>query len=451
MFSEKQKYSCKLVAITEKCECNVDKKKPYEIFKKDENYFIVISPKVDGYKLYEAILGKFNQKNKELDVELDSFLKIVLEKRYIDRLLITLVSALNYCATIPFTLKTTEQKALKYNIFGSTVADNKQSLEEFEVVADGQSFARKLQDMPSSLMYPGSFVELVTKFLEGTNVKISVLDTKDLEAKKMWSLLGVGQGAKEPAMTPKMMVLEYNGNKDSKHRKAYVGKGVCFDTGGYNIKTGPNMRWMKYDMSGAAIVAGTIYALAKNNIKTNVVAVCPLVINLISEYAQKPDDIVTSYLGKTIEIDNTDAEGRLILVDALTYAAKDLNADELYDIATLTGAMIFSLGETYTGTWATTDEIWSGLLEGAKQAGEQVWRLPLHSDFTAMMKSKFADISNSVSGPAAGSSRAACFLREFTMDKPYVHLDVAATADKGNVGTGIMLRTLYNVAKDSGK
>lgn len=448
MFSEKSKYDRKFIAIDIKNPINKNNKKLYEIFKNDNrDYCIVIDQKLDGYKLYTAILAKFNQKNKSVDVDLDSFLLIIKNERYIQRLLITLVSAFNYCSSIPFTMKTTEQKALKVSIFGSSISKYKKELEEYSVVADAQTFVRKLQDMPSNMMYPKSFVDLVTEKIKNENLKISVLDSKELEKKKMFSLLGVGQAATEDHTLSRMMVIEYVGDPSNKDKRAYVGKGVCFDTGGYNIKTGPNMRWMKYDMSGAAIVAGTVYALAKNKIKTNVVAVCPLVINLLSEKAQKPDDIVTSYLGKTIEIDNTDAEGRLILIDAITYAAKDLQASKIYDVATLTGAMIYSLGETYTGTWATDSSIWNETLEAAKQAGEQVWRLPFHSEFTDMMKSTIADLANSVSGPAAGSSRAACFLKEFTMDKPYVHFDVAATADKNHTGTGIILRTLYNIAK----
>lgn len=448
MFSEKPKYDRKFIAIDIKSPINKKKKSLYEIFKNENrDYCIVIDQKLDGYKLYTAILTKFNQKDKEVDVDLDSFLSIIANERYIQRLLITLVSAFNYCSSIPFTMKTTEPKALRVNFFGSSISKYKNELEEYAVVADSQTFVRKLQDMPSNMMYPQSFVELVTEKIKNENLKITVLDKKQLEKMKMFSLLGVGQAATEEHTTTRMMVIEYIGDPSNKQKRAYVGKGVCFDTGGYNIKTGPNMRWMKYDMSGAAIVAGTVYALAKNKIKTNVVAVCPLVINLLNEKAQKPDDIVTSYLGKTIEIDNTDAEGRLILVDAITYAAKDLQASKIYDVATLTGAMIYSLGETYTGTWATDTSIWNETLEAAKQAGEQVWRLPFHSEFTTMMKSTIADIANSVSGPAAGSSRAACFLKEFTMDKPYVHFDVAATADKNHVGTGIILRTLYNIAK----
>lgn len=450
MYSEKQKYQRTLKAVLKTDKTNVKEKNLYEFYKDDNhNYCLIIEPQIDGYKLYQAILEKFNQKNKQIDVDLDSFLAIVNDQKYIERLLMSLVSSLVYASTIPFTMKSNPQKPLEFNIFGNNVAKHKAMIDEYLVVSEAQNFARRLQDMPSSIMTPQTFVDEVKKQFKNIdkNVKIIVLDKKELMNKKMGSLLGVGQGATLPENAQRMMVIEYRANNKNKKCYGYVGKGVCFDTGGYNIKTGPNMRWMKFDMSGAAIVASTVYALASNKINTNVCAVCPLVINLVSETAQKPDDIVTSYSGKTIEIDNTDAEGRLILADAITYAAKDLNVDKIFEISTLTGAMIYSLGETFTGTWATDDTIWIEALNGAKQAGEQVWRLPFHDEFLAMLKSKIADIANSCNGPAAGSSRAACFLKEFSLNKPFVHFDVAATADRGNTGTGIMLRTLYNIAK----
>lgn len=451
MYSVESKYNRILSAVLVDDKSNTKNAKEYEFYKdENRNYKFVISANIDGYKLYNAFLKKFNQKNKEIEVDLDSFLAIVKDKRKINRLIMSLYSALNYCSSIPYTMKTSKIESFKFNISGKSVSEYTSELEEAKIVSEAQTFTRKLQDMPSAIMYPAAFVdEIKTQFKEfGSKIKITVLDKKELTNKKMFSLLGVGQGATLDQNTPRLVVIEYNGDQNSKKRYGYVGKGVCFDTGGYNIKTGPHMRWMKFDMSGSAIVSGAVYALAKNNVKTNVVAVCPLVLNLVSETAQKPDDIVTSYLGKTIEIDNTDAEGRLILIDAITYAAKDLKVDKIFEVSTLTGAMIYSLGETYTGTWATDDVIWNETLEAAKQAGEQVWRLPFHEEFTEMLKSKIADISNSCNGPAAGSSRAACFLREFTMDKPFVHFDVAATADKGNTGTGVILRTLYNISKN---
>ncbi len=451
MFSDKPKYKKIIKAVLKNDKSNKNNTGLYEFYKGEESVrYFVIEPNIDGYMLYHAFLNKFNQKDKEIEIDLDSFTSIVKEEKYLERLLMSLVSSLVYCSSIPYSEKTSKQNTLRFNISGKSVSQNKSKLQEYLIVAESQTFTRRLQDMPSSLITPAGFVKEVKnhfKGLEKSGVKISVLEKKDLIAKKMGSILCVGQGATIPENTQRILIIEYIGNPKNKQKYAYVGKGVCFDTGGYNIKTAGHMRWMKYDMSGSAIVSGAVYALAKNKIKTNVVAVCPLVINLVSETAVKPDDIITSYSGKTIEIDNTDAEGRLILADAITYAAKDLKADKIFEVSTLTGAMVYSLGETYTGTWATDETIWNEALTGAKQAGEQVWRLPFHKEFIAMLKSNFADLSNSCNGPAAGSSRAACFLKEFTLDKPFVHFDVAATADKGNTGTGVILRTLYNIAK----
>ncbi|MBQ5500797.1 MAG: leucyl aminopeptidase, partial [Mycoplasmataceae bacterium] len=232
---------------------------------------------------------------------------------------------------------------------------------------------------------------------------------------------------------------------------ALVGKGVCFDSGGYDLKPAPHMRWMKFDMSGAATVMGTVLALAKNKVKTNVVALGAMVANEIGPNAQHPDDIWQSYSGKYVEIDNTDAEGRLIMADAIAYAVKDLKEElkvnRLIDISTLTGAMIYALGDTFTGVWCTKDNSWQKYELAAKEAGELVWRMPFHKDFLDMLKSDIADISNSVSKPQGGSSRAAEFLKFFTDGIDYIHLDVAGTTDRNNKGQASMLRSMYNFVK----
>lgn len=451
LFDNKLKFKKTLSAIDAKSAEKINKEKvnDYNFFSQDDVMYIVLDKKLDGYELYEAILKKFAKPCKEwmeINVDLDSFLEIVNDK-YHDRLLMCLVSAFNYVSVVPWTLKSVKPKTISYLIYSKKINEYKNTLQEYQNVAEAQTFTRRLQDMPSNYIYPGSFVEEIKeKFKSIDGVKITVLDTNDLKEKKMNLLLGVGQAA-SGEHGPKLLVMEYN-NSSSKDKYAFIGKGVCFDAGGYNIKTAGHMRWMKMDMSGAAIVSGALLAIAKNKVKTNLVVLCPLVLNLLNEKAQKPDDVVISYSGKSVEIDNTDAEGRLILADSLTYAAKDLKATHLFDVATLTGAMIYSLGETFTGTWATSDLIWNKTLNAAKEASEQVWRLPFHREFLEMLtNSKVADILNSCTSPAAGSSRAACFLKEFTLDKEYVHFDVAATADKGNVGTGIILRTLYNISK----
>ena len=448
------KYKKTLNAIreTESIKIDGEKKPIYSIFYRGDKLYVVLEKHLDGYMLYEAILNFFKEYKvdfSEVNVNLDSFIEIV-DKKYLSRLLMCLVSSLSYVSVVPWTMKTSKQLRPKFNIFSSSIDKYAKELKEYENVAYAQTFARKLQDMPSNYMYPESFIKEVQKQFASIkkNVKIKVIDTQELINKKMNLLVGVGQSTlKNPKFSPKLLQIEYK-NSSSKDKYVFVGKGVCFDSGGYNLKTGPHMRWMKMDMSGSAIVVGALQALVTNKIKTNVTILCPLVLNLINDQSQKPDDVIVSYSGKTVEIDNTDAEGRLILADALTYAAKDLKATHIFDVATLTGAMIYSLGETYTGTWATSDEIWNQTLQAAKLASEQVWRLPFHKEFLDMLKkSSVADIVNSCSGPAAGSSRAACFLKEFTLGKNYVHFDVAATADKGNVGTGIILRTLYNIAK----
>lgn len=446
--NKNKKFKIIFSAIEKTNKLNENKANAYTIINKDEAHYIVLDKKVlDSYELYVSILANFKNLSRQIDVDLDSFIDILGEDKA-ETIIATLLAALEYTSVVPWTAKTVTPKKCTFNVFGNAVTKYAKLIEEYKIVAEAQTFARSLQDQPSNLMNPAAFIKAVeAKFKGLKGVTLKSFTTKELEAKKMNLLTGVGKGGSGDKGA-RLMYLEYLNNKSSKDKYGYVGKGVCFDAGGYNIKTGPNMRWMKFDMSGAAIVCGTIYALAKNGIKTNVVAVTPLVMNLVNENAQLPDDVLTSYSGKTVEIDNTDAEGRLILADALTFAAKDLKATHLFDVATLTGAMIFSLGETYTGTWSSCDKMWTKVNAASQQVGEQVWRLPFHHEFLDMLKSNIADIVNSCNGPAAGSSRAACFLKEFTNDLPYTHFDVAATADKGNEGTGVILRTLYVTAKN---
>ncbi len=445
----KTKYS--LTAIKKDDSQNIDNSKKYSIFEDKEikgKLFYIMPEKFSGYELYNSLISQLKSYiGIDINVNLDSFLSII-DSNDNEKFFFSLTPALNFISKTPYTRKTKEVKTVNFNLLFKDIKKYESILNESLNISSDQTFCRKLQDMPSADMYPQTFVDEMENLFSDvkSKVKISIMSYDELVKKGLLLLTGVGKAADEEKFLPKLMVIEYN-NSSSKDKYAFVGKGVCFDTGGMNIKTGPNMRWMKYDMSGAAIVGSALHSLVKNEIKTNVVAVMPLVLNLVSSNAQRPDDIITSYSGKTVEMDNTDAEGRLILADALTYAAKDLKATHLFDVATLTGAMVYSLGDTYTGVWSTSDEIWKQIEDASIISGEQVWRLPFHHEFTKMLKSNFADIANSVSGPKAGSSRAACFLKEFTMKKHYSHFDVAATADKDNIGTGIILRTLYNIAK----
>ena len=294
------------------------------------------------------------------------------------------------------------------------------------------------------------FVQMF-KDVKSPNVKVTVLNKKEIEQQKMGLFLSVNMGS---GYEPRLVVIEYNGDPKSKEKIALVGKGITFDSGGYNLKGSQHILGMKFDMSGAAISAAVLKGVIEQKPKVNVVAVLPLTDNKISSFGQTPDSIWTSMSGKTVEVNNTDAEGRLILADAITYAIKKTNATEIIDIATLTGAIVIALGETYTGVWSTCCKRWEEFQMAANQQDELVWRMPFHKDFAKNIKdSKFADYKNTDLSGKGGSNSAAMFLKEFTEDKPYLHLDIAGTGGTGDIPRGIMVKTLiqYLVNKEKNK
>ncbi|MDE7221984.1 MAG: leucyl aminopeptidase, partial [Ureaplasma sp.] len=365
-------------------------------------------------------------------------------------ILAVLIDAIEYASNFPVAWDAKTNKSNKIEHCLELSNDLLPVANEYMSVASSKTFVRSLQDMPSNMMNPAKFESKIKqRFQNLKNVQIEVLDSKILKEKEMNLILAVGQGCTQSEESSRIVVIKYLNNPNDKNINCFIGKGICFDTGGLNIKTGNYMRWMKYDMSGSAIVAGLAESLAKNNIKTNFIAICALATNLCGSNSYRPDDVIIGYNKMSVEIDNTDAEGRLVMADAIAYAVKDLNATRIFDIATLTGAMIYALGDTYTGVWTNDEIMWNNLEVASKKSGELVWRLPFHHDFKDLLKSQFADICNSVSDPRGGSSRAAMFLKQFTNDLPYMHFDVAATADKGNVGTGIMLHTMYNFFKNN--
>ena len=450
-FSNKKEndFILRAIEVNHKFDKFSDLKTPYTIFNPNYNeYYMIIESNIDGNELFRAIT-KFisNAKRNSFDIDVKTFLELTNINEH-EKIIQIMVMSTIYANSTPWTLNSQlNKKEIDHNLIIPEEYINLAN--EYKVVANDRNFARKLQDMPSNLINPAGFEEMIVNHLKKlNNVKLTVLSEKDLEKNKMNLLLAVGQGAQKVEDKPRLIIAKYIPNPNDKNIMAFVGKGVCFDTGGLNIKVGSYMRWMKFDMSGAAIVGSLIHSLSTNNINQNVIAVMPLVLNLAGNQSYRPDDVIVGHSGKSVEIDNTDAEGRLILADAISYTAQNLEATEIYDIATLTGAMIYALGDTYTGVWATNDKLYSNVLEAANLAGEMVWRLPFHHDFKDLLKSNFADISNSVSDPRGGSSRAACFLKEFTHNKPYVHFDVAGTADKGHVGSAIMLHTFYNLIKN---
>jgi leucyl aminopeptidase len=298
---------------------------------------------------------------------------------------------------------------------------------------------------PANIIYPESFVARC-QHLKELGVEISVLDDKDMAALGMGALLGVAQGSRRPA---RLLVMKWDGTGGTQERPvALVGKGVTFDTGGISIKPAAGMEDMKWDMGGAGAVAGAMKALAGRKAKAYVVGVCGLVENMPDGNAQRPGDIVTSMSGQTIEVLNTDAEGRLVLCDALHWVQEKHNPEYIVDLATLTGAIIVSLGSEYAGLFSNSDELADKLTAAGKASGDPLWRFPLSKAYDKMIDSPIADMKN-IGGKGAGSITAAQFLGRFIKDGvKWAHLDIAGTVwadkagavwDKGATGFGVRL------------
>jgi len=291
-------------------------------------------------------------------------------------------------------------------------------------LAESANFVRDLVNEPACFMTPAIFAQRAEEVAQKTGVAIQVLDQAAIEAEGMGAFLAVAKGSDEP---PKMVVMEYTGKPGAK-KIGIVGKGVTFDSGGYDIKPSAGMLRMYGDMAGAAATLGTIQAIAQQKLPINVVAVMPLAENLVNGKAFKPSDILTSMSGKTIEVLNTDAEGRLLLCDALTYIQKHHQPDVVVDIATLTGAAIIALGRTVSAVLTNEDALYQRLFKAGEYCGERVWQLPLYEEFRSQLVSDVADIE-SVGGRSAGTITAAVFLKEFINEgQPWMHIDIAGTS-----------------------
>jgi leucyl aminopeptidase len=291
------------------------------------------------------------------------------------------------------------------------------------VLADATNRIREWVNAPANAFTPTVFVERVKEAVKGTGLDLKVLDVEDMRRLKMGALLAVARGSDEPA---KMMALRYSGGRKGGPTLALVGKGITFDSGGISIKPAQNMEKMKSDMGGGAAVVGAMLAIAALEPKVNVIGVVPTTENMPSGHAIKPGDVVTGSGGKTIEIINTDAEGRLILSDGITYAVKE-GATHIVDIATLTGSIMRTLGPVAIGAFGNDPAFMDLVRRAADLAGERVWQLPTWADYDGLIESEIADIKNSTV-PWAGATTAALFLREFVEGRPWVHLDIAGSA-----------------------
>ncbi len=310
-------------------------------------------------------------------------------------------------------------------------------------IAEGMAMTKTLGNLPANICHPTYLADQAQSMAKEFNLGCEILERADMEKLGMHSLLSVSQGSRQP---PKLIVLAYQGSKASEKPIVLVGKGVTFDTGGISLKPGAEMDEMKYDMCGAASVLGTMHAVARMALPINLTVIVPATENMPDGMATRPGDIVTSMSGQTIEILNTDAEGRLILCDALTYAER-FEPDTVIDVATLTGACVVALGHIATGLFSNKDALARDLLDAGDESYDRAWHMPLWDDYQELLKSPFADMGN-IGGRWGGSITAACFLSRFTKKYEWAHLDIAGTAwksgaDKGATGRPVPLLTHY--------
>ncbi len=343
-------------------------------------------------------------------------------------------------------------KKLTYGIKSTREqAKARQASKEAEAVAAGKALAKTLGDLPGNICTPSYLADQARKLgREHKSLSVRVRGESEMKRLGMGTLLSVARGSEEPA---KLITLEYNGAAKPGKPITLVGKGVTFDSGGISIKPAASMDEMKYDMCGAASVLGTIKAVAELKLKVNLVGIIPATENLPGGKASKPGDIFTSMSGQSVEVLNTDAEGRLILCDALTFAAK-FNPDVVIDIATLTGACVIALGAHANGLWSNDEKLARALLRAGEYTGDRAWQMPLWSEYEEQLKSNFADMAN-VGGREAGAITAASFLSKFSRDYRWAHLDIAGTAwrsgkNKGATGRPVSLLTQYIIDRASG-
>tara|TARA_Y100000768_G_scaffold146194_1_gene109059 strand:+ start:135 stop:1589 length:1455 start_codon:yes stop_codon:yes gene_type:complete len=345
-----------------------------------------------------------------------------------------------------------ETRHITINVIGK-FKPSKSIQARLDALEKGTYYTRDLVSEPGNILHPDEYAKRLTS-LRKDGLKVNIYDKKKLKKLGMNALLGVGQGSIRGSY---LVTIEWNGAKNNTKPLAFVGKGVCFDTGGYSLKPAKFMEDMTYDMAGSATVVGLMKNLALRKSKINAVGVVGLVENMVSGNAQRPGDIVKSYSGKTIEILNTDAEGRLVLADALTFTEKKYKPKFIIDLATLTGAIIVSLGSEYAGLFSNNDKLSNELINAGEKVNEKLWRMPLHKNYDKLINSKNADMQNINYVGGAGSTTAAQFLQRFILNNtPWAHLDIAGMAFSKYGGalnsggaTGYGVRLLNQLIEDN--
>jgi len=388
---------------------------------------IVINFKKNLIRADIEILGakffEFVKLNKIKDILLNAENEILFKDK---SLIVNFLHGLNL-KSYEFNLYKTKKKIEEINL-NIILKKNKlfeKNFQKLKSIELGTNYARDLVSEPPNVLNPKEYTNRLLK-LRQLGIKVTVYNEAKLKKLGMHSLLGVGRGSANESF---LVTLEWYGNKKNKKLPlSFVGKGVCFDTGGISLKPAKFMEEMKYDMAGSAVVAGLIQSLAVRKANINAVGVVGLVENMPGGNAQRPGDIVKAYNGKTIEVLNTDAEGRLVLADALSFTEKKFKPKFIIDLATLTGAIIVALGEEYAGLFSNNDELSKKLSEAGEKVNEKVWRLPLHKNYDKLMDSTIADIQNINYSGGAGSITAAQFLQRFIDKTPWAHLDIAGMA-----------------------
>ena len=354
--------------------------------------------------------------------------------------------------------KTLNKEKINKKINFKIITSHKRKIENnykyYDAIKQGVFLTRDLVSEPPNVLSPKTYVQEIKK-LSKLGLKIKAYDEKEMKKLGLNALLGVGQGSVNKSY---LVTIEWKGNKKSKQNPlAFVGKGVCFDTGGISLKPARFMEEMKYDMAGSAVVVGLLKLFALRKAKINVVGVVGLVENMPGGNAQRPGDIIKSFSGKTIEVLNTDAEGRLVLADALSFTEKKYNPKFIIDLATLTGAIIISLGEEYAGLFSNNEELSKKIYKAGENVNEKVWKLPLHKNYDKLMNSPIADVQNINYAGGAGSITAAQFLQRFILKKtPWAHLDIAGMAFSKKAAnlnpggaTGFGVRLLNNLVREN--
>ncbi|MGL5308811.1 MAG: M17 family metallopeptidase [Metamycoplasmataceae bacterium] len=413
--------------------------------------YIYLGKEIDfDVEVLKSIVNKIiNLETRNFEIIAESFTSSKINEEMVVKMF---VDRYEYLKSDDLYTAKTEKKnnKISFTIFSKDPKMNK-IIEETLLFSKSVTMARKLQATPPNICNSEWLAEVMRKQLSihGSKIKLKILNKKEIEDEKMGLFLSVNLGS---AYEARLVTVEYTGDPSSKEKTAYIGKGITFDSGGYNLKPSNFIQGMKYDMSGAAICFAAMNTIIQLAPKTNIAMVLPLTDNRISATASLPDSIYTSMSGKTVEVNNTDAEGRLILADAITYAIKKFDVTRIVDIATLTGAIVVSLGSTYTGAWSTTEKAWSDLEKASYKQNELIWRMPFHNDYLEnLKKSTFADYKNTDLTGKGGSCSAAMFLKEFTEGKEYIHLDIAGSGGNGDNPTGIMVKTLIQLALDSQK